>query len=98
MLPSLFYHTSYSCFTGFGASGPHPHTRYMTGGGSDFTIDLTAATRPGGTTIQAADTLNIIDDDLVGNVKVGGRFCIDARNGGMLEVRERSVVAVYTRI
>ena len=38
-----------------------------------------------GAPIQAADTLNIIDDDSIGGVTTGGKFCLDIRTMGMLE-------------
>jgi len=71
---------------GFAASGPWPHTRYVTGGGPQWIVNLTAASSPGGTMIQAADTTGIIDDDSVGFVAQGGKFCLDVRTFGMLEV------------
>ena len=72
----------------FGASGPWPHSRYLGGGGGAvWTIDVAAAGVPGGmgTSIRAADGLQIIDDDLVGGVRQGGAFCLDVRTMGMLE-------------
>lgn len=74
-----------------GASGPWPHSRYVAGyswsGSTSWTLDLAAAASPNGpgSTIQAADSLHILDDDLVGGVTVGGAFCLDFTTNGMLE-------------
>ena len=69
-----------------GASGPWPHTRYiMNGGPTDLAIDLPGLLSPAGTRIQASDTTGIINDDLVGNVTLGGTFCLALRTAGMLE-------------
>ena len=35
---------------------------------------------------MAADAQNILSDNLVGGVTVGGEFCLDLWTGGMLEV------------
>ena len=69
-----------------GASGPWPHSRYLTSGGGVFTINLAAAQGSAGSTITAADHTGIINDDLVGGVTTGGDFCLDLVTGGMLEV------------
>jgi hypothetical protein len=73
-----------------GASGPWPHTRYISGGYSwDKTpqylwlADFSAGTPS--TTIRANDG-NIIDDDLIGNVTSGGDFCLQLNTAGLLEV------------
>ena len=65
-----------------GASGPWPHTRYVTGNGGMWTLDLSLPSTP----VLASDSLGIIDDDLVGGVSLGGEFCLDLVTGGMLEV------------
>ena len=70
-----------------GASGPWPHTRYVTpGGGMRFTLNLAHLTGSSGGAIMAADTLNIVNDNLVGTLTTGGQFCLDFVTGGMLEV------------
>jgi hypothetical protein len=69
-----------------GASGPWPSTRYvMNGGPTDFTVDVAALFSPTGTSIQAADTAGIINDNLIGNVTHGGEYCLTLRTAGMLE-------------
>jgi hypothetical protein len=65
-----------------GASGPHPHTRYLTGGSAVFLLDLSAPD----TQVQAQDTAGILDDDSVGGVGRGGAFCLDLATSGALEV------------
>ena len=72
-----------------GASGPRPHTRYVAaagGGGGRWLLDLDALTDPalGGTLIQAAAS-DILDDDGVGGVGVGGDFCLALSTMGGLE-------------
>lgn len=69
----------------FGASGPLPHTRYTTGGGGTWLMNLPAALNGSGTAVQATAT-DIYDDDGVGHVTVGGDFCLDFSNMGNLEV------------
>lgn len=69
----------------YGASGPLPHSRYITQGGGVFTFNLSALVNGTGTTIVAASNA-IINDDLVGNVTTGGVFCLDVSTIGMLEV------------
>jgi alpha-galactosidase len=77
----------------FGASGPVPHSRYIFGESWDgvssapWIANLTALLSNGTvpTQIQAAAT-NLYDDDLVGNVTVGGDFCLDLTTMGLLEV------------
>ena len=69
-----------------GASGPWPHTRYLSvdswnSAGAPFVLDTTGAPGP----IRSALT-NLLDDDLVGGVKQGGDFCLDIVTSGMLEV------------
>lgn len=73
--------------TQVGASGPHPHTRYISGyswSGSSavWLLDPTAPSTP----ITASDKTGIIDDDLVGHVTKGGAFCLQLSTGGLLEV------------
>lgn len=68
------------------ASGPWPHSRYVSNGAEAWTLDLAALQAPAGARVAAADTLGIIDDDLVGGVRAGGEFCLDLVAGGMLEV------------
>jgi hypothetical protein len=69
-----------------GASGPWPHTRYVTDGQGVFTLNLQAAQTASGSSIAASDHTGIIDDNLVGGVTTGGNFCLDLVTGGMLEV------------
>jgi hypothetical protein len=64
-----------------GASGPWPHSRYLTRGFSKFTINVTALLGGEGSSIQAADSLGIINDNLVGGVTQGGDFCLDLVGG-----------------
>ena len=64
-----------------GASGPLPHTRYLTRGSPIFTATLTAPSP-----IKVADGSKIRDDDGVGGVTLGGDFCLDLVSGGGLEV------------
>lgn len=90
-----------------GASGPWPHTRYISGGYSwDKTpqylwlADFSAGTPS--TTIRANNN-NIIDDDLVGGVTAGGDFCLQFNTAGLLEVwagalsGDRLAVALFNR-
>ena len=65
-----------------GASGPWPHTRYLAGGSTVFLLDLAAPS----TSVQAQDTATILDDNSVGQVTVGGEFCLDLVTSGTLEV------------
>ena len=71
-----------------GASGPWPHTRYISGGyswaGNSFAwrADFSKAS----TSIAASDETGILDDDLVGGVTHGGTFCLQLATAGMLEV------------
>jgi hypothetical protein len=56
-----------------------------------WTLNLTAAALTpqqvgAGTTIMAADTQGIIDDDLVGGVTMDGRVCLELATVGLLEV------------
>ena len=72
---------------GMFASGPWPHTRYVTDGGPTWNVNISAATAPGGwSLIQASDRVGILDDNSVGLVTQGGDFCLDVRSWGMLEV------------
>lgn len=73
--------------TQIGASGPVPHSRYLTRtvGGTLFHVDVRKLTASGGGRIRAGDIFEIINDDLVGGVTRGGEFCLDAVSG-MLEV------------
>eukprot|EP00040_Diaphanoeca_grandis_P029876 m.175804 g.175804 ORF g.175804 m.175804 type:complete len:713 (-) comp31831_c0_seq2:101-2239(-) len=66
----------------FGESGPVPHSRWVQSGGNTFTLDLSATS----TSIESTDTTNIIDDDNVGNVTKGGRFCLELNSASSLEV------------
>lgn len=72
-----------------GGSGPWPHSAYARStlsSDSKVTIDLNAAINDGASVpLQWSDTLNLIDDDLVGGVTVGGKFCLDVVTAGMLE-------------
>ncbi len=72
-----------------GGSGPWPHSAYTESNAysnSKVTIDLNAAINEGASVpLQWSDTLHIYNDDLVGNVTVGGRFCLDVVTAGMLE-------------
>jgi hypothetical protein len=73
-----------------GASGPVPHSRYISGyswsgAGSVWALDLAAAQAPAGTRIAATDG-GLLDDDLVGGVTRGGDFCLDLVTSGTLEV------------
>jgi hypothetical protein len=66
-----------------GASGPWPHTRYITGGNQPFTLDLSTPN----TTILAVASGSVLNDDSVGGVTVGGGpFCLDLATSGGLEV------------
>ena len=69
-----------------GASGPWPHTRYISNGASEWNIDLAAVQAPAGARLRIADTANVLDDDLVGGVTRGGDFCLDLVTSGTLEV------------
>ena len=74
------YQLGFGYNNGFAASGPWPHTRYITGGGPTWVANLSSAAAPGGwTTIRASDTTGIIDDNSVGLVTQGGAFCLDVR-------------------
>jgi hypothetical protein len=68
----------------FGASGPLPHSRWLTGqgGSTAYTFDPSAA---GGSLVEALDQ-SVIDDDNVGHVTSSGGFCLGAAMGGNLEV------------
>ena len=65
-----------------GASGPVPHSRYLTRDavGTEFHVDMRALAGSGAR-IRAADQFEIIDDDSVGGVTHGGEFCLDAVSG-----------------
>jgi len=97
------YTVDLSYSNGQGESGPWPHSRYVAAGGNTFTINLAAAQTPSGSTIEAADHTGIINDNLVGNVTLGGDFCLDLVTGGMLEVwaaplsGNRWSIAVFNR-
>ena len=72
-----------------GGTGPWPHTLYTDSYPwhpySVVTVDASAAANGAPTAIQWADTHSLIDDDLLGNVTVGGAFCLDVVTAGMLE-------------
>jgi hypothetical protein len=74
----------------FGASGPVPHSRYLVGYGwegmtsSTWLADGVALGAGAPSPLQATAT-NLYDDDLVGNVTVGGAFCLDVTTMGLLE-------------
>jgi Alpha galactosidase A/Alpha galactosidase C-terminal beta sandwich domain/Ricin-type beta-trefoil lectin domain len=86
----------------FGASGPLPHSRWLTAnpdpfGGNTFTWNPSA----GGP--ARANNDSIIDDDCVGHVTSGGDFCLDAQRAGNLEMwagplsGNRFAVALFNR-
>jgi hypothetical protein len=68
-----------------GASGPLPHTRWVASGSPQWTADLGALQAPAGGALQYASLDTVIDDDFLGRVTVGGRFCLDLAPGGALE-------------
>ncbi len=74
-----------------GASGPIAHSRYIMGYGwlpssmASYLGNLTALLSNATSTLQA-DADDILDDDLLGNVTVGGDFCLDLSTMGNLEV------------
>lgn len=72
-----------------GGTGPWPHTLYTDSyswhAASLVTLNASAAAKGEPTVIQWADTTSLIDDDLLGNVTVGGAFCLDVVTAGMLE-------------
>jgi hypothetical protein len=78
-----------------GASGPWPHSRYVTGGwswggkGAAWTLDLGAAQTPRGTSISPANG-PFIDDNLVGGVGLVDDLCLDLQVRA-LHVLERRV-------
>lgn len=88
-----------------GASGPTPHSRYISGwvgNGGEFVGNISALINGDGSTLRAnAD--DIIDDDLIGGVFVGGDFCLDFTAPGWLEAwagplsGNRTVVALFNR-
>lgn len=85
-------------------SGPLPHSRYANAGSAGiFTLDLDAILGSNGSSVQAADSLGIINDDMIGGVTRGGDFCLDVSGGGVLEVwaapltRGRFAVALFNR-
>jgi len=87
-----------------GASGPWPHTRYMSSSSSSmYEMNLDAAINGRGTSLVASDHVNIIDDNLLGKITKGGNFCLDLVTGGMLEVwaaplsNGRMSVALFNR-
>jgi alpha-galactosidase len=86
----------------FGASGPFPHSRYLTSGNNVFTVDLEALTNGTGAQIFAASN-DIIDDDCVGNVTTSGGFCMDMQTMGWLETwagplsNDRFAVVLFNR-
>ncbi len=65
-----------------GASGPWPHTRYITEKTGYWLTNVAALEGDSGAAIQAADLVGIINDDLVGGVTQGGDFCLDLVRGG----------------
>lgn len=73
----------------FGASGPLPHTRYITGwswaSASTWVLDYPSFVNGSGSSIQAAAN-DIANDNQVGNVTIGGDFCLDLSTMGNLEV------------
>jgi alpha-galactosidase len=72
-----------------GGSGPWPHTLYTSSypwhQSSLVTVDASAALGGSPVTILYANTHSLIDDDLLGNITVGGDFCLDLVTAGMLE-------------
>lgn len=76
------------------SSGPIPHSRPLTTGPSfdaslstgAFRVDKKKLASREGDAIRAWDTTNIINDNNVGHVSVGGEFCLDAAGAGWLEV------------
>lgn len=71
---------------GFGASGPLPHTRYLTSGRSSWVYDVAVGSKVGAP-IHLAPGTGITDDDAIGNVKDGtaSDFCIELSHAGNLE-------------
>lgn len=67
----------------FGASGPLPHTRWLTSAGSAlFSYNFSQAD---GSPLKALSS-SIYNDNNIGNVSVGGDFCLAASRLGNLEV------------
>jgi hypothetical protein len=63
----------------FGASGPVPHTRYLSASRDSSPGAHWVRNAVGATTfhLHAADRIGIRDDDKVGGVTVGGDYCLD---------------------
>lgn len=69
-------------------SGPVPHAQYATGAGAPkpwAVADLDALVHGSGSALRAGDEARIPDNDLVGNITVGGAFCLDVVPAGLLE-------------
>jgi hypothetical protein len=69
-------------------SGPVPHSQWATGAGTPkpwAVADWHALVGGQGSALQAGDVTHIPDNDLLGNVTAGGRFCLDLVPAGMLE-------------
>ena len=66
-----------------GASGPLPHSRYVSGGANTFRLNLDSLCR-GLSPIQA-NSDSLINDDLVGTITIGGTFFLDVAALGMVE-------------
>lgn len=71
---------------GFGASGPLPHTRYLSNGRSSWVYDVGVGSK-GGAPISLAPGTTITDDDAIGGVTNGtaSDFCIELSHAGNLE-------------
>ena len=68
-------------------SGPVPHSQWATGAGTPkpwAVADYDALVGGQGSTLRA-DVTHIPDNDLIGNITVGGQFCLDLVPAGMLE-------------
>lgn len=69
-------------------SGPVAHSQYATGAGAPkpwAVADFDALVRGPGSALRAGDEARIPDNDLVGNVTLGGPFCLDIVPAGTLE-------------
>eukprot|EP00698_Gefionella_okellyi_P000857 TRINITY_DN10753_c0_g1_i1.p1 TRINITY_DN10753_c0_g1~~TRINITY_DN10753_c0_g1_i1.p1 ORF type:complete len:696 (+),score=95.09 TRINITY_DN10753_c0_g1_i1:1288-3375(+) len=87
----------------FGASGPVPHSRYVTGWWFDAQGGNWWTNFTGQPSQLRADSAAIIDDDLVGHVTTRGDFCLDLTTMGYLETwmapctNGRYAVALFNR-
>eukprot|EP01052_Picozoa_sp_SAG31_P009894 SAG31_NODE_530_length_14420_cov_4.259968_10_plen_524_part_00 len=83
-----FYAVPLNFLDEFGASGPLPHTRWLTAGGHakhSWLFDARATV--GGSAIRLASGSTVTDDDAVGGVKLaaGETFCVELSHAGNLE-------------